>query len=50
LATGQSGIWGGTTQEERHAMRHSRGMARAHNAGPNMPGPVPQRRSSPGGQ
>ena len=23
LATGQSGIWGGTTQEERHAMRRS---------------------------
>ncbi len=23
LATGQAGIWGGTTQEERHAMRRS---------------------------
>ena len=25
LATGQAGIWGGTTQEERHAMRRSSG-------------------------
>src|SRR5580692_228981 len=25
LATGQAGIWGGTTQEERHAMRWSTG-------------------------
>jgi WhiB family redox-sensing transcriptional regulator len=27
LATGQAGIWGGTTQEERHAMRWSPGAA-----------------------
>jgi WhiB family transcriptional regulator, redox-sensing transcriptional regulator len=26
LATGQSGIWGGTTQEERHAVRRSSGF------------------------
>jgi WhiB family transcriptional regulator, redox-sensing transcriptional regulator len=26
LATGQAGIWGGTTQEERHAMRRSSGF------------------------
>lgn len=25
LATGQAGIWGGTTQEERHAMRRPSG-------------------------
>jgi len=33
LATGQAGIWGGTTQEERHAMRRSAGLpARVHRA------------------
>ena len=26
LATGQAGIWGGTTREERHAMRRSSGF------------------------
>jgi WhiB family transcriptional regulator, redox-sensing transcriptional regulator len=26
LATGQAGIWGGTTQEERHAVRQSSGF------------------------
>jgi WhiB family transcriptional regulator, redox-sensing transcriptional regulator len=32
LATGQAGIWGGTTQEERHAMRRSADFpAREHN-------------------
>jgi WhiB family transcriptional regulator, redox-sensing transcriptional regulator len=35
LATGQAGIWGGTTQEERHAMRRSSGLpAREHRASP----------------
>ena len=38
LATGQAGIWGGTTQEERHAMRRSASLpARMHGAGPGMP-------------
>ncbi len=35
LATGQAGIWGGTTQEERHAMRRSSGStAREHSTSP----------------
>jgi WhiB family transcriptional regulator, redox-sensing transcriptional regulator len=35
LATGQAGIWGGTTQEERHALRRSAGFpAREHSASP----------------
>jgi WhiB family transcriptional regulator, redox-sensing transcriptional regulator len=35
LATGQAGIWGGTTQEERQAMRRpSRRPAREHSASP----------------
>ena len=34
LVTGQAGIWGGTTQEERHAMRRSAGFpGREHSAG-----------------
>jgi len=38
LATGQAGIWGGTTQEERHAMRRSAGLpAREHRASPGSP-------------
>ncbi len=37
LATGQAGIWGGTTQEERHAMRRSAGFpAREHSASPGV--------------
>ena len=36
LATGQAGIWGGTTQEERHAMRPS-ARAREHSARPGSP-------------
>jgi WhiB family transcriptional regulator, redox-sensing transcriptional regulator len=35
LVTGQAGTWGGTTQEERHAMRGSPGLrAREHSGGP----------------
>ena len=35
LATGQVGIWGGTTEEERHAMRRSAGLrAREHSSIP----------------
>ena len=35
LATGQAGVWGGTTQEERHAMRRSSGLLTSrHNASP----------------
>ena len=35
LATGQAGIWGGTTQEERQVMRQSSGPpAYRHSAGP----------------
>jgi WhiB family redox-sensing transcriptional regulator len=34
LVTGQAGIWGGTTQEERHAMRRSAGFpGREYSAG-----------------
>ncbi|HBW20187.1 MAG TPA: WhiB family transcriptional regulator [Actinobacteria bacterium] len=34
LVTGQAGIWGGTTQEERHAMRRPSGLpARGRGAG-----------------
>jgi WhiB family redox-sensing transcriptional regulator len=35
LATGQAGIWGGTTQEERHLMRRSSGSpVREHSGSP----------------
>jgi WhiB family redox-sensing transcriptional regulator len=38
LATGQAGIWGGTTQEERHVMRRSsRFPASEHCASPGTP-------------
>ncbi len=51
LATGQAGIWGGTTQEERHAMRRSSGSpARGHGASPVSPGAAPRPVGSPGGQ
>jgi WhiB family redox-sensing transcriptional regulator len=50
LATGQAGIWGGTTQEERHAMRRPLSIsARQHPARPSPPSPAAPRRSSPGG-
>jgi WhiB family transcriptional regulator, redox-sensing transcriptional regulator len=36
LTTGQAGIWGGTTQEERHAMRRWSGLpARERSARPS---------------
>jgi WhiB family transcriptional regulator, redox-sensing transcriptional regulator len=45
LATAQAGIWGGTTQDERHAMRRSYGFpARQHGAGP---GAAEGRRATP---
>jgi WhiB family redox-sensing transcriptional regulator len=51
LATGQAGIWGGTTQEERHAMRRPAGLpAHLHTASPGKPSPAAHHRSSPGGQ
>jgi WhiB family transcriptional regulator, redox-sensing transcriptional regulator len=50
LASGQVGIWGGTTREERHAMRHWSGLARQHNASPGSAGLAEHHRSSPGGQ
>jgi WhiB family redox-sensing transcriptional regulator len=34
LATGQTGIWGGTTQEERHAMRRPPGAAMSRRVSP----------------
>jgi WhiB family redox-sensing transcriptional regulator len=34
LATGQVGIWGGTTQEERHAMQPSPGAAMSGRSSP----------------
>jgi len=33
LATGQAGIWGGTTQEERHVIRRSSGSAARQDSG-----------------
>jgi WhiB family redox-sensing transcriptional regulator len=51
LATRQAGIWGGTTQEERHAMRRSSGLrARQHNVSPGAAGLAEYHRSSPGGE
>jgi WhiB family transcriptional regulator, redox-sensing transcriptional regulator len=48
LATGQAGIWGGTTQEERHAMGRSAGFpARQHTA---SPGAVTAHRCNKSGQ
>jgi WhiB family transcriptional regulator, redox-sensing transcriptional regulator len=51
LATGQAGIWGGTTQEERHAMRRSTGFpAREHSASPGTSSADMSRRCGPAGQ
>jgi WhiB family transcriptional regulator, redox-sensing transcriptional regulator len=51
LATGQAGIWGGTTQEERAAMRRSAGSpACAHGASPGTLGAAARHRGHPGGQ
>ncbi len=51
LATGQAGIWGGTTQEERQAMGRSSALpAREHSASPGSVGPATRHRGNPGGQ
>ncbi len=51
LATGQAGIWGGTTQEERAAMRRSSGSpACEHSASPGSVGAGARHRGNPGGQ
>jgi WhiB family transcriptional regulator, redox-sensing transcriptional regulator len=51
LATRQAGIWGGTTQEERDAMRRSPGFpAREHSASPSFPGAPVRVRGNPGEQ
>ena len=49
VATGQAGIWGGTTQEERHAMRRSAGT-RKHSASPGAQGTATDHRSTHAGQ
>ena len=41
LATGQAGIWGGTTQEERHAVRQSSGSSRASTTAARAPSAQP---------
>jgi WhiB family redox-sensing transcriptional regulator len=38
LATGQAGIWGGTTQEERHAIRQTSGFRSREREGSRGPG------------
>jgi WhiB family redox-sensing transcriptional regulator len=51
LATGQAGIWGGTTQEERHAIRRSSGpSAREHTASTASASAPALLRGNPGGQ
>ena len=51
LATGRAGIWDGTTQDERHAMRRSSGSpARQHTASPGPPSPEPHQHGYAGGQ
>jgi WhiB family transcriptional regulator, redox-sensing transcriptional regulator len=51
LATGQAGIWGGTTQDERQAMRRSPDLTgREHSASPSWPDATPIYRTSPAGQ
>ena len=51
LATGQSGIWGGTTQEERNCLRRPSGLiAREHGADLGAPSAAVRQRSSPAGQ
>jgi WhiB family redox-sensing transcriptional regulator len=51
VATGQAGIWGGTTQEERQAMRRSSWRpAREHSADPGSPSAAARHRANPGGQ
>jgi WhiB family transcriptional regulator, redox-sensing transcriptional regulator len=51
LATGQAGIWGGTTQEERHAMRRSSGSpAREHSTALGTSRGAPDHHSNRTGQ
>jgi len=51
LATGQVGIWGGTTQEERHALRRSSGSpAREHTTALGTPRGAPDHDSNHAGQ
>jgi WhiB family redox-sensing transcriptional regulator len=51
LATGKAGIWGGTTQEERHAMRGLPGLrAREHSGGPGSANAAGRRVNNPWGQ
>lgn len=51
LATGQAGIWGGTTKEERHAMRRSSGFPdREHSVSRGTPSAAKNRRCGPAGQ
>jgi WhiB family transcriptional regulator, redox-sensing transcriptional regulator len=51
LATGQAGIWGGTTQEEHQAMRRPSGFpAREHRAGPGSASAATHHRSNAAGQ
>jgi WhiB family transcriptional regulator, redox-sensing transcriptional regulator len=51
LATGPAGIWGGTTQEERHAMRRSPGLDTCQQtASPGLPSPAAHHHRNSGGQ
>jgi len=51
LATGQAGIWGGTTQEERHAMRQSSGSpVRGRSPSPASAGAPARHRGTAAGQ
>jgi len=51
LATGQAGIWGETTQEERDVMRRSSGLpARGRSASPGSTSALLCHRSNPAGQ
>jgi WhiB family transcriptional regulator, redox-sensing transcriptional regulator len=51
LTTRQTGIWGGTTQEERHAMRRSSEFpVRQHAASPGSAGLAPLHHGNPAGQ
>jgi WhiB family transcriptional regulator, redox-sensing transcriptional regulator len=51
LATLQAGIWGGTTQDERHAIRRSAGYPdREHIASPGSPRAAADHHSNHAGQ
>jgi WhiB family redox-sensing transcriptional regulator len=49
LATGQAGIWGGTTREERHALRRPASL-RAHTGLPATADRAQDHRGNPCGQ